>query len=247
MAVVQKLANPPIVEALMDFRVGPSRDLDVSELRAAGARLPGYPKVEERRFLQGAIRVHGGTSEATATHGTYGYGFRSADGNRLVQFRIDGFTFNAIDLYPGWEVLRKEALEAWHVYVESTRPKCVTRAALRYINRLEFQVGTDIAAFGKYLTMPPDLHDGLREDNLTGYLCKRTLSDPTTGVQTNLIHALEATDRDVYPVLLDIDVYRVGEFAVDGKELSVVLRDLHEKKNKVFFSSLTEDAVALFL
>jgi len=48
-------------------------------------------------------------------------------------------------------------------------------------------------------------------------------------------------------VILDIDVYRETEFSPDGVEMWEYLSQLRALKNAVFFESLTEKAVELYL
>ncbi len=61
----------------------------------------------------------------------------SEDEVKLVQFRLDGFTFNRSKPYTSWEQVFPEAFGLWKEYVSLAAPEFVNRIAVRYINRLD--------------------------------------------------------------------------------------------------------------
>jgi len=70
-------------------------------------------------------------------HDLRGYMFRSEDEFNVVQFRVDGFTFNRLKPYTSWKSVWPQALELWRKYQNMALPVAITRMALRYINHIE--------------------------------------------------------------------------------------------------------------
>ena len=244
MTRIRYLERAPITEALLDFRVSVSKQLDATTFldfkEFLGDR---YPKVEERRGAQAAIEFGPGKPLAAHTKdlGLQGFFFRSGDGLNIAQFRIDGFTFNRLKPYTSWEQIIPEALRLWKLYAEKASPEYVSRLALRYINHLN--VPLPIEDFSQYLTshpiVPPDL-----PQFISSFLTWIVLHESESGLAANVTQALKkGLDPNGVTVILDIDAYKTGEFDPHGAEVGEVLAGLHGFKNSIFFGSLTEAAL----
>src|SRR5207253_4384748 len=95
-----------------------------------------------------------------------GYTFTSSDGLQAFQSRLDGFTFSRLAPYNGWESFCSEARRLWNIYREVTQPQAVTRAAVRYINRLDLPL--PIRDLKDYLRTVPEVSPDLPQ-GLSGY------------------------------------------------------------------------------
>lgn len=247
MAIVRHLRKAPIKEALVDFRVDRLPNVTAEsfvDLRAA--LRTDYPHVDDQRGLAAKIEVREGKLFST-THdlGFQGLRFTSKDGLTIAQFRADGFTLNRLEPYQNWQTLFGEAARLWPLYVERAAPKSVVRIALRYINelRLPLEAGED---FALYLAAPPQIPDDLPQ-LLSAFLVRVVLHDRERDLNCNVIQGLEpATGRSPTTVKLDIDVFRAADFPTDVGSLSPEFEHLHDFKNRVFFSYLTERTVNLY-
>jgi hypothetical protein len=105
------LPNAPITEALLDSRVGLPSGTRLKQLDAMHASIRDrYPKRRTRRRIEGTLESQGDDLRLTPSPAKEdGYLFSSADGKRIVQARLDGFTFNRLKPYDTWEALRDEA------------------------------------------------------------------------------------------------------------------------------------------
>jgi len=66
-------------------------------------------------------------------------------------------------------------------------------------------------------------------------------------MSANVVQVLEVGVESPAPsLLLDIDVYRIGEFEVSEVAMKEILSGLREYKNQIFFESLTERFVGMF-
>jgi uncharacterized protein (TIGR04255 family) len=80
--------------------------------------------------------------------------------------------------------------------------------------------------------------------SLSTFLVRVASHDAEHGLTCNVIQVLEPAEvRGPVTFKLDIDVFRGDEFSTDVGALSPVLERLHDFKNRVFFSYLTERTV----
>jgi len=87
--------------------------------------------------------------------GIQGVQFISPDGKKVVQFRLDGFSFHKLKPYQSWELLKEEAMQIWKYYLECAKPLNVKRAALRYVNQIDIPL--PFKNLEEYiLTVPPN-------------------------------------------------------------------------------------------
>ena len=133
------MRNAPITEAILDIRAKLPAGVDVAGLLSLHSKIAEqYPNKQERRKWEGEIVLgENAQPEARSTvKEVDGYLFRSLDNTRIVQYRLDGFTFNQLKPYDTWEKFRDEAKRLWNFYIEAVAPEQVTRIALRYINQM---------------------------------------------------------------------------------------------------------------
>ncbi|MGH7824984.1 MAG: TIGR04255 family protein [Candidatus Binatia bacterium] len=238
------LRNAPITEAIIDFRVKASSDINSNKFAALKPRLAAqFPSMEEQRQLSATIELDRNQGEISTRqrHGIQGYRFKTTDGRTIAQFRVDGFTFNRLPPYTRWEELFPQAMELWRVYCDTARPVTVTRLALRYINRINL---TSKADFDSYLragpVVPPEV-----PQTLTGFLTRVTITNSQSNVLAHVAQALEAgTQRP--GIILDIDAFKGGQFASNDPIIETIFGQLREFKNLIFFNYLTEETLRGF-
>jgi uncharacterized protein (TIGR04255 family) len=99
-----------------------------------------------KHSFQAEFRFSPGKDESTPVipkGKTEGYIFHSKNENKIVQARLDGFTFNKLRAYEDWNKFHSEARELWELYDKIIKPISVDRIALRYINRIEIPLPFD--------------------------------------------------------------------------------------------------------
>lgn len=248
-ATPRTLANPPIVEALIDVRTPIRTDISAATFAGLRSKLSDrFPTVEEQHAFRAQFDVQ--KSEPTVQSeqlGFYGLHFKTNDGLTIVQFRRDGFTVNRLRPYPGWQTLFETAMELFPLYVESARIERVSRIAVRYINHLNLPIapGTSLTEF---LTATPPAPPGLLAA-LSGFLSRVSLHDSEHLIQAHFTQSLESLSGADFPrILLDIDAFAdiVETASVADVSLAQELHNLRELKNRIFFASLTERALEFF-
>ena len=246
MAKQRHLKNAPITEAIIDFRTKLPSIFDAKEFLSLTEKFrERFPKTQERRLIKHISKINGGEPPPPITdEGIHGYFFKPEDEKKVVQFRIDGFTFSLLKPYTKWENFRNEAKDLWKFYVDITHPEALTRIALRYINHMD--VPLPITNFSEYLTAPPNVPENL-PGGISGFLSKIVISDPDVNISANIIQAIEkSTKPNNVTIILDIDAYKLSEFYVNNSDIWSIFEKLHESKNKIFFNSITEKTARLF-
>lgn len=236
------LSKPPITEALIDIRIEPEGDVEASTFCVDPTRLPGeFVAREEQQLFQGRFAVHEGSlvPPETADLGVRGYIYKSRDGFDIGQFRVDGFTYNRLAPYTGWESVRTLALDLWQFYRELAGQAQASRIALRYINRMGLHGETDLEL---WLSSPPRAPTEV-PGTLAGFLTRTQTQEPDEGWCSNVVTTLEGTPgSEISAIILDIDVYKATVEASEAEAVGDVLDELRKMKNALFFGLITQRA-----
>jgi uncharacterized protein (TIGR04255 family) len=240
MARLQKLRYDPITEALVDFRATPTRELDPSTL--GDALRAQYPKMRDQREIKADFRFEKGKDPvATAEEtGLLGYHYLTEDERSIAQFRRNGFTYNRLSPYPGGDAVLTEALRLWAIYVQNAAPAGVSRAALRYINHLSFPK----ERLRDFLGIPIEAPEGAGPV-IQMFLNRVRSHDPETGLTVirTIASAREKPSVNDAGLIIDVDAFRRADTGVSEGELRPVLDSLRILKNRVFFGTITDEAV----
>jgi uncharacterized protein (TIGR04255 family) len=243
MAAPRTLSRPPISEALVDFRASMAQSQEAFEQVATRLRTR-FPTYEVKRGMKAELRIeHGKLIPPIAEDlGFQGITLTSSDGTSAVQFGPEGFTFNNLKTYLGGDRLIAETLELWAQVASELRPQNVGRVALRYINHLELPL-REGDQFEKFLTAVPDLPDEAPQ-RVSEFLGRVVAHE--AGSTVVVTQRMKAPSGGLPTVIIDVDVFRAGDFGVNPESLRSTLEALRILKNRTFFSLLTEEAVALY-
>lgn len=239
------LNNAPIREALIDVRAALPADAGLALLDSVDDRMrAAFP--ERKTIHQGRFQVNfdfkEGASETSAEHGALGVRYESQDGKRIVQFRLNGYTYSRLAPYTNWDEMRDEAREFWQIYSSAMSPVAVSRVATRFINMI--RIPMPINDFEDWLTQPPRIPKDLPQA-LAGYLLRIVLPDPDTGATSIITQALEEVGPQYASVVLDIDVFLNRDSGDADGSIWDQLEQLRTLKNKIFFASVTDRTLEL--
>ena len=238
--------NAPITEALLDIRVALPPEIDIKKLEFFHDRIKErYPekKVKGAFAVQVQVAPDGRHQSLPALGGPHGYLFRSPSEHKIVQARMDGFTFNKLKPYEEWKVFRDEAHQLWNVYQEMFNPSRITRIALRYINKIE--VPLPFSDFKEYILTNPEIAPKLPQ-SLTHFYMQLVITRPDIRATAIITQTMEnPTGNNQLPLILDIDVFREA-FYTDKDAMWADFEKLHSFKNEIFFNSITDKTKELF-
>jgi uncharacterized protein (TIGR04255 family) len=237
MTAYPHLNRAPITEAALDIRVEAEPGVVPAMIeKFAIAVKQNFPDQKPFRTVE-AVFTMASDKPAEAESQTTGVGkvCWNVDKTRAVQARTDGFSLNHVRLYGSWEELRGHAKEMWPQYVDLVKPKAVTRIALRYINRLDFPSGEDLAS--RLRTMP------VLSRNLPQLVnsCLMRVEIPFDHERRAIITeaTLPTGPQDVRRgLILDIDAFVFRHMAPGDTALWDEFEALHDIKNCCFFESL---------
>jgi len=246
MASWERFPKAPIVEALLDIRVKLHQSVTLEKLEAFQDGIKEqYPNKRERHSWQHGIEMKPGMEPKIAgpIGGPDGYLFVTADETKIVQSRLDGFTFSWLKPYDKWDSLRDEAKEQWNRYRDLYLPELITRIALRYINRIELPL--PIKDFKDYILTLPEVAQGI-SDSMSGFFMRLVLPHLEPNCQAIVTETIEPPKDNKLPFIFDIDVYREQAFDPKEQDIWEVFSHLRKFKNEIFFESVTERAKELF-
>jgi uncharacterized protein (TIGR04255 family) len=158
----RKYRNPPIEEALCEFRFAPSQDWDPTVPGRFHEKIRDmYPaKPREQRVVEAGFQVSAQSADSAMQlkHGIAKVQFPTTDGKRLVAVGPDVMSVHVLRPYPGWhEDFRSRIERALQAYNETTAPKGVKQIGLRYINQIV--IAADTIELEDYFTTPPQTPD----------------------------------------------------------------------------------------
>jgi len=251
MAKARDLKNAPITEALFDIRVKLPKSFIVDKFETIKQDLSdSYPIIEKQQlFLEYHKVINGKPQIGPIEEGINGYFYKTDDKKEIAQFRRDGFTFNRLHPYTNWDDLIVKTKNLWPLYKKIANPEAVTRLAVRYINHL--QLPLPLEDFSEYLCIPPNIPEGLPQ-GVINFLNRVTLYDSAQDISANITQSLESgsqssKNRNNHIVLiLDIDVYKQGDFSMDSQEIWDNFEKFRKMKNEIFFNYITEKTARLF-
>jgi uncharacterized protein (TIGR04255 family) len=246
MADWPRFPNAPINEALLDIRAKLPPEVDLPQLATfqEGIR-ERYPDRSERSTWQAGLELKptGDVKVHPPIGGPNGYLFKGPDGRRLVQARLDGFTFNWLKPYDTWQTFRDEAKELWKRYLDIATPLGVSRIALRYINQLNIPL--PMKDFKDYIRTTPEIAPGLPQ-GLQNFFMRLEIPDADSGRVTIVTQTMAPPKEDSLPLIFDIDVIHEQAFDARSPEIWEAFEQLRDLKNRIFFLSITDKAQDLF-
>jgi uncharacterized protein (TIGR04255 family) len=251
---MQKLRNPPIVEAVLDFDCDLPAGLNLQQAKEAARELFGssYPTVRTTYRQQHTIQLTTGgeqitPAEPSAEVAVQGYQFVSEDGRQLVQLRAEGFSFNRLAPYSSFDDYLPEIKRVWQMYIKLIPVTRIRAIRLRYINRLWLPMTQQRIDLDQFLKIGPRTPD---EDRLTlaSFATQFSAIENNTREMLNLVLVTEAPTKDHLPVILDITVASPLQVTTPGDWalIETMLVSLRQLKNRVFENTVTQKCIELF-
>ncbi len=243
------LPRAPIVEAVIDIRGRAEVPWEESTIEVQlKAQLPDYPRLSSHREFRHEVKMAPGQQpqQSLEDMGWKGLRLQSTDKLHIAQFNRDGFVFSRLHPYESWQQLIREGMRLWKIHKELARPSEVQRLGLRFINRI--LLSPKDLNFEDYLNAPPKPPDHL-DLPFHGFFHNDTLAIPGYRYAINIIRTIQQPqlpEPDRIGIILDHDVFTLEPFEVQQEVLERRLAEMRWLKNKVFFGSITDKALATF-
>lgn len=248
MSTTETFPHAPITEALLDIRTELPADINLEILNSFHKDIKSeFPEMKKRQMWAGAFEFKPGEDPLVkGDHsGIDGYLFKSEKGQKIVQVRLDGFTFNKLKPYESWEIFSEEAKELWDRFAQLAKPKLITRIALRYINRIEVPCETSEIELEDYLKTYPVVPPSL-DCTVGNFLLRLNLNNKEMGGKAVVLQTVEEIRENMLPIIFDIDAFMDSPIDSHDKSLWNKISSLRDFKNNIFFESITEKTKELF-
>jgi uncharacterized protein (TIGR04255 family) len=236
----RRYRQPPIEEALVEFRYVPARAWDptipgelfqIPELRAA---YPGLPRTQNV-LVPVESPIEG--QPAAALQESQRVQFVDHASRLVLSVGPETLTVHVLRPYDGWEQFRPRIVNALTWCQPVLGFSHVSRVGLRYINRALF--GSPQASPDTYFAVGPKLLPGLGDTAATFLTRVEYVSAP--GDKARITHApvpSQAPGQAAY--LLDIDLTRELSPSVELGELMPIVDAMHEREGALFEASITD-------
>ncbi len=244
-----KLANAPIVEAIVDIDcdMPPGFELTALESRARDIFGETYSKFRAQLIQEHQIKHEGDQlPEMSVRRGLLALQLLHDDERQLVQVRAQGFSFNRLAPYTSLDDYLPEIERTWKLFAGFASPVQIRSVRLRYINRILLPMMGGRVDLDQYLKLSPTLPD---QDRLTfaGFLNQHLAVEAETGNQVNIVLTSQTVENEQLPLIFDITAACSGN--ADPNHWSWILsrvESLRSLKNRVFKNTLTEQCLNLF-
>jgi uncharacterized protein (TIGR04255 family) len=241
------LKAAPSIESVIHWQAHAGKTLEPDTLKAELIRrLPDYPLCQPQHGMEiAATGAPDGSSEVV--HRTQWNGFRLQDEQNyhVVQFTPTGVVFSRLEPYEEWTSFQAEALRFWHIFLELAKPTIIQRLGVRYINRIPLADGEQPS---RYLKTVPTAPPGLTL-SAESFFHQDTYLVPGYSYSINWVRTIQpagANRTDGRALIVDIDVSTTELLQLDQNNLTQQLSEMRWLKNKVFFSCITDTALARF-
>jgi uncharacterized protein (TIGR04255 family) len=240
-------SRAPITEAIIDLRIMSAEGVSVENLAALREAVADRYPIQEEEHVQYQQMSFVGTDllQTGGGHQLNGFRFISEDKREVFYARLDGFAFSIKAPYDRWESFRDEARSLWNLYSSVAMPEGVTRAAMRYINRIDIPNATTGIRLEDYLRTYPEFSVDFPEDSfMNSFFMQLQLWQQDLGCWLIINEAPEVSPEEgTLSVRLDLDLFREQyeePWPIDGDTMVwEFLERLHDRKNEIFEASIT--------
>ncbi len=163
--------------------------------------------------------------------GPLGYCLTS-DASYEVEVTHAGLSCSRVGAYTGFGPLVGEAIWAWERYADVASPSTVSRVAVHYENLFELPAGAEHARLFPQVTGG----GGARFARLCG-----------PGTRAAVVQRNEEAERGATTFRFDIDVERTVELPADSSLIWRALGELAKIEHRIFFESVTDEALAPYV
>lgn len=238
-------ANPPITEAVLDLQIDtPLTAGDLQKLKERFAR--AYPNSEELvdwNFTFGPRPD--GTMTARADEIGRWYKLTSNDQTDILLLKRTSITTSRLSPYRGWEQIFEAGKRNYDIWRRNVGYKKITRAATRYINRIDINVlSFEKHGIGHYFNILPRF-PGNRVSSQ--FVVGTVLDVPEISAKANFAFGAVASPLlDHASFVVDIDLYRDHGIPSREEELWGLISGFRPLKNRLFEDSITDQTRDLF-
>jgi len=236
----ERLASPPLIEALCEFRFKPTGEWDWT--------LPGrmFDKIgaefsQRTQVLVTSLPLPSDPGQPIPLQTVISpdrVQLRRPDGSAMVQIGSNLLAINQLRPYQDWVTFRTRILNIHEAYVELSGQSELERIGLRYINQIALH-GED-EEIARMITVAPPLIGVLKRPLAGFYQRYELLQECPKGVLIHQTGKRKGEKEDT--LILDLDLASTDCASVVGSEaIGTWLDQAHDRVYEAFVASLTQE------
>jgi uncharacterized protein (TIGR04255 family) len=236
--------NAPIIEATATFAATFETPPTVEALGRYGPAVAHlFPNQQPREEFETAVRIEANAPIFQNTTHQF-LAFSSADEKDVAQVRPSGFSFSRLKPYTRWSEFLDRTMNGWNLYRDTFNPSAVSRISLRYLNRIDLPNPFSAEEyFATRILLPRGV-----PHVVTNAIFSFSLSDVNniSDHATFFIDYRSAT-KDSVAVMFQVETRREVTISENTDDtIRLIMEQLRECKNKLFFRSLTKKTKEMF-
>ncbi|GBC78978.1 hypothetical protein HRbin09_00189 [bacterium HR09] len=240
----RRYVNPPVVEAVCEFRLTEDSPWDMTVPGLVYERLKDEFPHREQRLSQ----------EVELTQGPDGLQQQIRTSERILLFAENRTSFvqvaprllavNSLRPYPSWEGFKPRITKAFESLAQVTEVRGLDRLGLRFINHVE--IPGSPRELDKYFQFYPFLGPDLPND-IEGFIagCQFGFENRRDICKVQLIRAISSSPERLV-IFLDIDYFLAKPGGVDPRYALDWVEEAHSKVEAVFEGCITDRLRELF-
>ena len=238
--------QPPITEAVIEIRF--KHIPDKTKVDKFIKKLKGvYANYREEKVYSLDIDMTNAEQNQARTQTTPQiiYRFSSEDMTQQLLLNNGSFVISQLAPYCGWKDFIKRFTRDWETWKKHLGFNEIQQIGVRYINRLDVPVTDSMVEFSEYVNvypMMPKLLDPQLSHAIQAKIpideLKCSLSLNSAVVKSPLLNHMS--------LVIDQDIAKAFEPPQNDKDIYSYLDKVHELKNKIFESCITDKARRLF-
>lgn len=239
----RKYANPPVVEAVCEFRLTPDTSWDMTIPGLVYERLRDEFPNREQRLIQEVELAQGPEGFQQQIRTSERILFLTEDRKVFVQVGPRLLAINCLKPYPTWENFKPRISKAFESLNEVTDVKGLQRIGLRYINQIVIPASlTELKDYFQFhLSLGPEL-----PQNMVNFvagcefayndrdLCRVQLMPVASGISEQLT------------LILDIDYFLAKPRGIEPEQAMEWVEEAHDKVEEIFEGCITDRLREIF-
>lgn len=239
----RKYANPPVVEAVCEFRLTPDTSWDMTIPGLVYERLRDEFPNREQRLIQEVELAQGPEGFQQQIRTSERILFLTEDRKVFVQVGPRLLAINCLKPYPTWENFKPRIRKAFESLNEVTDVKGLQRIGLRYINQIVIPASlTELKDYFQFhLSLGPEL-----PQNMVNFvagcefayndrdLCRVQLMPVASGISEQLT------------LILDIDYFLAKPRGIEPEQAMEWVEEAHDKVEEIFEGCITDRLREIF-
>lgn len=236
--------NPPIIEAVCEFRFTPDTEWDITIPGLIYAAVQErFPKKEQRVIQNVEVSPQSPAQGGVKVQQNMRTVFLTEDKNTQIQIAPYLLAINRLKPYNKWEGFQADIKYALDVLASKVDLKGVQRIGLRYINKIDIpQPGTSDINLEEYFEFRPELGQKLSESPMIDFIvgCVQSYSSGRDNCRTQLKNSGDTT------FILDMDYFLAKPGAIALDQALKWVDEAHQNIDIVFESCIKDPLREIF-